>query len=97
MYNNDYRGMIKNSFAKIPLKNDSNDLTTNTAAEALANMMTHFYKSIECLQKLSFKFRFHDGRLADFKDTNFNFLIEFNCLLDEPTKQFNLRIPATIF
>lgn len=97
MYNNDYRGMIKNSFAKIPLKNDSNDLTTNTAAEALANMMTHFTNPIECLQKLSFKFRFHDGRLVDFKDTNFNFLIEFNCLLDEPTKQFNLRIPATIF
>ena len=96
MYNNDYRGMIKNSFAKIPLNVDSGTMVTNSAGETLANMMTHFTNPIECLQKLSFKFRLHDGRLVDFKDTNFNFMLEFNCLLDEPAKQFNLRIPATI-
>ena len=96
MYNNDYRGMIKNAFAKIPLKNDSTTLLTNSSNGSLAYMMSHFTTPVESIQKLLFRFRFHDGRLVDFKDTNFNFVIEFNCLLDEPMKQYNLRVPATL-
>ena len=95
MYNNDYRGMIKNAFAKIPLKNDGTTLLTNSNNGSLAYMMSHFTTPIESIQKLLFRFRFHDGRLVDFKDTNYNFVIEFNCLLDEPMKQYNLRVPAT--
>ena len=96
MYNNDYRGMIKNAFAKIPLTNDATTLITNSNNGSLAYMMSHFTTPIESIQKLLFRFRFHDGRLVDFKDTNFNLVIEFNCLLDEPMKQYNLRVPATL-
>ena len=96
MYNNDYRGMIKNAFAKIPLTNDATTLITNSNNGSLAYMMSHFTTPIESIQKLLFRFRFHDGRLVDFKDTNYNLVIEFNCLLDEPMKQYNLRVPATL-
>ena len=81
---------------KIPLTNDATTLITNSNNGSLAYMMSHFTTPIESIQKLLFRFRFHDGRLVDFKDTNYNLVIEFNCLLDEPMKQYNLRVPATL-
>ena len=96
MYNNDYRGLVDGAFAKIPIKNDSSNQFITGSNGDLGNILTHFTTPVEGIQKLLFKVRFHDGRLLDFKDSNFSFLIEFNCLLDEPAKQYNLRIPAIL-
>ena len=96
MYNNDYRGLVNGAFAKIPIKNDSSFSIIAGSNGDLGNILTHFTTPVEGIQKLLFKVRFHDGRMVDFKDSNFSFLIEFNCLLDEPAKQYNLRIPAVL-
>ena len=50
---------------------------------------------IETIRKLKFTFRFHDGRLVDFKDCNFNFSIAFNCIRDEIPREYELRIPPS--
>ena len=41
---------------------------------------------LERVQKLRFRFRYHDGRLVDFKQENFNFSIAFNELRNEPLR-----------
>ena len=42
---------------------------------------------------MKFKFRYHDGRLVDFKDNNFNFTIAFNQLKDEIARDYVVRVP----
>jgi len=46
------------------------------------------------IKKLKFKFRYHDGRLVEFKDCNFNFTIAFNQLKDEIARDYIIRVPA---
>ena len=51
--------------------------------------MNHLF---EKLSKLKFKFRYHDGRLVDFKCLPFSFTLEFNMLRDEQMRARNVRI-----
>ena len=46
-------------------------------------------------RKLKFRFRYHDGRLVDFRKCNFNFTISFYMLRDEIAREYNLRTPGT--
>ena len=48
---------------------------------------------LERLQKLKFRFRYHDGRLVDFQDFPFNFTLEFNMLKNEIGKCYSVRVP----
>ena len=57
--------------------------------------VSNYEVPIENIRKLRFQFRFHDGRLVDFKNSNFNFTLGFNCIKDEIPKDYDLRIPAS--
>jgi len=90
--NNAYNGKVNSAFAKIPIKGDTIEQDARTIF--LQNLV-QYDPPIERIARLIFKFRFHDGRLVDFQNKNFDFTIEFNCLKNEIAKQYNVRIPAT--
>jgi hypothetical protein len=76
MFNAKHGGKHNSSFAKIPLLATSNEKMYASKEGFLFNM---FYSQppLERIQKLNFKFRYHDGRPIDFGTTNFSFTIEF--------------------
>jgi hypothetical protein len=76
MFNAKYGGKHNSSFAKIPMLATSNEKMYASKEGFLFNM---FYSEppLERIQKLKFKFRYHDGRPIDFGSTNFSFTIEF--------------------
>ena len=94
MYNNDYNGTVNAAFEKIPLSIPNRNETFNSRNDYLQNV-SHYDTPIENIRKLKFQFRFHDGRLVDFQDCDFNFTISFNCIRDEIPHAYELRIPAS--
>lgn len=95
MYNAQYGGKVNSAFAKIPLTQIPYAQYFDTRNSFL-NYMTVFRKPLERITKLKFTFRYHDGRLVDFRNMPFSFTIEFNCLLDEVNQARYVRIPSTI-
>ncbi len=93
MYNNDYNGTVNAAFAKIPITSSANTEFFDSKNVHLVNF-SHFYPVIDKLRKLKFKFRYHDGRLVDFKNANFTFTIAINCLRDEIARDMKLRNPS---
>lgn len=71
-----YNGKHNSAFAKIPMLATSNEKMYISRESFLFNT---FYSEppLERIQKLKFKFRFHDGRPIDFGTTNFSFTINF--------------------
>ena len=94
LYNNDYNGTVNAAFEKISLNILGSDQIFNGAGDYLFNV-SNYDVPIENIRKLRFRFRFHDGRLVDFKNSNFNFTIGFNCIKDEIPRDYDLRIPAS--
>ena len=92
MYNNDYNGRVDSAFAKIPITTAPHGEVFDSRNGFLQNV-THFEPPLERLQKLKFKFRYHDGRLVDFQDFPFNFTLEFNMLKNEIGKCYSVRVP----
>jgi len=76
MINSKSGGKHNSSFAKIPMLGTSNEKMYASKEGFLFNK---FYSEppLERIQKLKFKFRYHDGRPIDFGTTNFSFTIEF--------------------
>jgi hypothetical protein len=72
-------GKHNSSFAKIPTL--SNEKMYISKESFLLNI---FYSEppLERIQKLKFKFRYHDGRPIDFGSVNFSFTIEFKLAKD---------------
>jgi hypothetical protein len=73
--NNAYSGKVNSAFAKIPIK--GNTIEQDARTFFLQNTV-QYDPPIERIARLIFKFRFHDGRLVDFQNKNFDFTIEFN-------------------
>jgi hypothetical protein len=48
---------------------------------------------IEKIARLKFRFRYHDGRLVEFKDNPFNFSIEINQVRNEIDRPYDIRTP----
>lgn len=92
VYNNDYSGKVKAAFAKIPILQTQFTQQTDNINNNLMNI-SHFEPAIERIDRLRFKFRYHDGRLVDFRCVPFNFSIEFNCLRDRQDKNMAIFVP----
>lgn len=92
-YGNDYNGKVKSAFAKIPITTTPTSQIFDSRNGFLQNV-TQYHPPIQNLRKLKFKFRYHDGRLVDFRDCNFNFTIAFNQLRDEIARDYIIRVPA---
>jgi hypothetical protein len=93
--NNSYAGKVNSAFAKIPLVTASAANVVFESRNIGLQNITHYDPPIERIPRLKFKLRYHDGRLVDFGNNQFNFTIEFNMLRNEMGKQLNVRIPST--
>ncbi len=94
MYNNDYNGTVNSAFAKIPMINNTNNESIADSRNLFLQNVSQYHPPIDKLRKVKFKFRYHDGRLVEFKNCNFNFTIAFNQLKDEISRDYDIRIPA---
>jgi hypothetical protein len=75
LYNNDYNGKINGAFAKIPLFGTPYSQIYDSK-NGFINNITFFKTPLPRLKKMKFKFRYHDGRLVDFKNLPFSLTIE---------------------
>ena len=91
-YNNTYSGATKALFAKLsvsPKETGSNYYTTEI------QFITHMKNQLEeRINKLEFKFRFHDGRYVYIDETgDLTFSIQFNCAEENALKQNISSLP----
>jgi hypothetical protein len=56
--------------------------------------MSQFFPPLERISKIKIRLRYHDGRLVDFSNCDFNFTLEFDLYRDEMARDLKLRIPA---
>lgn len=87
LYNNDYRTKTNSAFAKIPCVASPFSELHDSAGGGFIKNWVIFDPYIDTLSKLKFKFRYHDGRLVDFKNLPFSFSIELNVLSDAQMAQ----------
>tara|TARA_R110002073_G_scaffold127773_11_gene273268 strand:+ start:18422 stop:19483 length:1062 start_codon:yes stop_codon:yes gene_type:complete len=90
---NDYHGKTNSAFAKIPMQHERFSNINDSRTLHLMNV-SQYQPPIENIAKLKFKFRYHDGRLVDFKSHPLSFSIEFNMLLNEQHRHKIVRIPG---
>ena len=90
--NNTYGGVVNSAFIKIPITVNPNKYFTDSTMLFLNN--SGFYiPVIEKIARLKFRFRYHDGRLVEFKDHPFNFSIEINQVRNEIDRPYDIRTP----
>ena len=92
MYLNSYGGNVNAAFAKIqvtgrPGTSGANPFFSNRTHKLLE---TIYDPPIEKIQKLKFKFRYHNGMLVDFQDCPFTFSIEINSLRNDMKKNYKI-------
>lgn len=93
LYNNDLGHRVNGSFAKIPLTHTPFGQEMGSRNNFVLNVF-HSDPPIQRIDRLKFTFRFHDGRLVDFKNLPFSFTLEFNMLKDEQERGKHVRVPA---
>lgn len=93
LYNNDYAGKINGAFAKIPVNHANAFALYGDSKNFYLMNVTQFSPPIDRIMRLRFTFRYHDGRLVDFKWLPFNFSLEFNMLRDEQKRVMQVRVP----
>jgi len=92
LYNNDLGHRVNGSFAKIPLTHVPFGQEMGSRNNFVLNVF-HSDPPIQRIDRLKFTFRFHDGRLVDFKNLPFSFTLEFNMLKDEQVRGKHVRVP----
>ena len=92
MYNCDYGHKSDAAFAIIPLTQTpfGNELGNRTSINTNVFLSEPPIKNVN---RLEFKFRYHDGRLVDFKNLPFSFVLEFNMLREEQARNKIIRVP----
>jgi len=83
---------VKCAFAKIPVQCTPYSQIFDSTRAYIANI-SHYNPPIERIDRLRFRFRYHDGRLVDFKCLPFSFTLEFNMLRDEQLRSYLVRVP----
>lgn len=92
-FQNDYGGRINSAFIKIPITSSIPSYSFDSLNLYLNNC-GYYTPPIDKVSKLKFKFRYHDGRLVNFKDTPFNFSLEINQIRNEIEKNYSMRTPT---
>jgi hypothetical protein len=82
------------AFAKIPVTQLSFSVVFDSRNAFLTNI-AFYERPIERMRNIRVKFRFHDGRLVDFKNINHSFTLEFTCLRDEINRVMSVRKHGT--
>lgn len=92
LYNNDYHGRTNSAFARIPVIQNPFSQVFDSRNGFLNNLVV-FKTPLTKLKRMKFKFRYHDGRMVDFKNMSFSFCIEINQLIDEQERKFLVHVP----
>ena len=92
LYNNDLGHRVNGSFAKIPITSTPFVKETGSRNTFPLNVF-HSEPPVQKIERLRFKFRYHDGRLVDFKCLPFSFTLELNMLRDEQERRKSVRVP----
>ena len=92
VYKSDYGGRKNSAFAKIPVTTLPHGDTFESRNGFLQNVAI-FDPPLERIQKLKFKFRYHDGRLVDFNHNPLNFTLELHKLKNEMKQVSTIRVP----
>jgi hypothetical protein len=88
-----YRGAgINSAFAKIPLIATPKTQIFQSAGGFLDNAST-YTPPIERVTRFKVKFRYHDGRLVDFQENDFNFTLEINQLRNDFDRKLVINQP----
>ena len=88
-----YRGSgVNSSFAKIPIISIPHTEITTTENGQLLNS-TQFTPPLERINRLKFKFRYHDGRPVDFQNAELTFTLEFNMLRNDFDRKLTINTP----
>jgi hypothetical protein len=90
-YNNTFSGATKAVFAKLEV---GPSLPGHEYFKTQIQYITHFQNQLEeRINKLEFKFRFHDGRYVVFcENTDVNFSIQFNCAEENPLSKYTFTV-----
>lgn len=87
MKNNQTNGIVRSSFAKIPL--------VSTPISQFYDRDSVSYKywnpPAERISKLKVKFRYHNGQMVSFGQFNYSFMIEFNVLCPQQERNYSIR------
>ena len=94
IFNNDYSGKIDSAFAKIPINHANAFALYGDSTNFFIMNASQYIPPIQRLRRVRFTFRYHDGRLVDFKWLPFNFSLRFNMLRNEPAKKINIHVPV---
>jgi len=91
-YNAQVGGRHNAAFAKIPVLGINNERWFTGKEDFLANL---FFSDppLERIQKMHFKFRYHDGRLVDFSHCNLSFTLELSLLRPEIPRASRITVP----
>lgn len=95
LYGGGYNGKVNSAFAKIPIIELAYAQQFNSR-NGFLNFITSFRNPIERITKIKVCFRYHDGRLIDFRNMPFSFTLEFNCLRDDIVENRQVRFPAVL-
>ena len=88
-----YRGAgINSAFAKIPLIATPKTQIFQSSGGFLDNAST-YTPPIERITRFKVKFRYHDGRLVDFQENDFNFTLEINQLRNDFDRKLVINQP----
>jgi hypothetical protein len=90
---NNYGGSVNSAFAKIPIIENHYSYSFDSIS-TLLNNCGYFLPPIEKIPRLKFKFRYHDGRLVDFKDMPFNFSLEINQIRNDMDRNYSIKTPT---
>ena len=89
-YDNDYNGVVNSAFAKISLQKENNYVLNNTGNSMIHNIAL-LRTAVPTIEKMKFKFRYHDGRLVEFSGQPINFTVEINQLIDDYNPNYKIR------
>ena len=87
VHNNQTNGVVNSAFAKIAVP------TTPISQWFDSEMGPYKYWNppAERISKLKFRFRYHNGRLVEFGQFEFTFMLEFNLLRPQQERSYSIR------
>jgi hypothetical protein len=90
---NNYGGTVNSAFVKIPVTTRSPNYMYD-GVNFFINNSGFYIPPIDKVSRLKFTFRYHDGRLVNFKDYPFTFSIELNQIRNDMDRNYSVKIPV---
>lgn len=90
---NNYGGTVNSAFVKIPVTSNWPGYMYD-GTNFFINNSGFYIPPIDKVSRLKFTFRYHDGRLVNFKDHPFTFSLEINQIRNDLDRNYSVKIPV---